>query len=286
MSERENKRIGVLGAGSWGTALAKHLGDIGHQVMLWARRDEQAQAIESSRQNARYLPGLQLPDTLHATSSLEAALAGQDLVLSVVPSHTAREVWTEGRTHLGAPTPILSASKGIENDSLALMSAVLEDVLPGHHLAFLAGPSFAVEVARHLPTAVVIGSKDEALAQQIQRLVSSDWLRGLRHHRRDRPGAGRRAEERHRDRLRHLRRPRVRPQHTRGDHHPRRRRDQPHGGAARCGPADARRPRRDGRPGADLPPAICRATGASGSGWARARSWRRSSPRWARSPRV
>lgn len=173
----KQRRIAVLGAGSWGTALAKHLADIGHDVTLWARREEQARAIDEKHENAQYLPGVRLPDNLHGTSSFETALKGAEQVLSVVPSHTTREVWREAGPHLPAGTPVMGCSKGIENDSLDLMSEVLAEVLPGKRLAFLAGPSFAKEVANHLPTAVVIGSKDDALAKELQELMSSDWMR-------------------------------------------------------------------------------------------------------------
>ena len=177
MAERTPRKIGVLGAGSWGTALAKHLADSGHQVTLWARRSEQADAIERARENVQYLPGASLPDSLHATASLEQTLAGADYALSVVPSHTTREVWAEARSFLGPKVPVISASKGIENDTLEVMSEVLAEVLPDQRLAFLAGPSFAKEVARHLPTAVVIGAKDPALVEELQGVFSSDWLR-------------------------------------------------------------------------------------------------------------
>jgi glycerol-3-phosphate dehydrogenase (NAD(P)+) len=176
MSEPK-KPAAVVGAGSWGTALAKHLADCGHPVVLWARRPEQAAAIGAVHKNEQYLPGIELPLNLRATSDLAEALAEAELVLSVVPSHTKRAVWREARPHLRAGVPVVSASKGIENDTLALMSQVLEEELPGQPLAFLAGPSFAKEVAIHAPTAVVLASKDPALAKSLQHQISSDWLR-------------------------------------------------------------------------------------------------------------
>jgi glycerol-3-phosphate dehydrogenase (NAD(P)+) len=170
-------RTAVIGAGSWGTALAKHAADIGHEVALWARREDQARAINDTKANAQYLPGVTLPANLRATSSLEDALGTAELVLSVVPSHTKREVWREGRRFLKAGVPVMSASKGIENETLGLMSDVLHEELGGQPLAFLAGPSFAKEVAVHAPTAVVLASKDGDLARALQRAISSDWMR-------------------------------------------------------------------------------------------------------------
>lgn len=177
MNEPQKLRIGVVGAGSWGTALAKHLADCGHAVTLWAHREEHARRIEAEHQNAQYLPGIELPPNLHATHDLAETLSSAEVVLSVVPSHTKREVWTRARASLPSGVPVVSASKGIENGTLALMSEVLEEVLPGQPLAFLAGPSFAKEVALHAPTAVVLAARDPALARELQRPISSDWFR-------------------------------------------------------------------------------------------------------------
>jgi glycerol-3-phosphate dehydrogenase (NAD(P)+) len=170
-------RTTVIGAGSWGTALAKHAADVGHDVTLWSHAAAHAERVEATRENTQYLPGIRLPDNLHVTADLGAALAQPELVLSVVPSHVKREVWRRARPFLAKGVPVMSASKGIEVDTLALMSEVLHDELGDQPLAFLAGPSFAKEVAVHAPTAVVLASKDQALAKQLQRSISSDWLR-------------------------------------------------------------------------------------------------------------
>lgn len=170
-------KIGVLGAGSWGTALAKHMADQGHEVVLWARRPEHAEALDNDRENKRYLPGYPFPSTLRATSDLERTLSQKELVISVVPSQNTRAVWQDARQFLGAKVPVLCASKGIENDTLETMSDVLSEVIPGHPLGFIAGPSFAKEVAAHMPTAIVIGSRDEKMARQAQGHMSCDWLR-------------------------------------------------------------------------------------------------------------
>jgi glycerol-3-phosphate dehydrogenase (NAD(P)+) len=177
MSDRARPRVTVIGAGSWGTALAKHMADCDHEVVLWSRRPDHAHVIQSSRENTQYLPGIQLSPKLRATSDLADALGGAELVISAVPSHTKRQVWTEARAHLPKNAPVVNASKGIENETLALMSDVLHQVLPEHPLAFLAGPSFAKEVAVHHPTAVVLAAHDQALAKELQRDISSDWFR-------------------------------------------------------------------------------------------------------------
>lgn len=174
---QQRVKVTVLGAGSWGTALAKHMADQGHPVRLWARRPEHAAAIQTDRENARYLPGFKMPDTLTATASLQEALQDAEYVLSVVPSQHTREVWTEAKAYLSPGVPVLCASKGIENGTLDMMVTVLKSVLPGHPIGFIGGPSFAKEVAGHLPTAIVIASDDEPMAATAQRLMSCDWMR-------------------------------------------------------------------------------------------------------------
>ena len=170
----------VLGAGSWGTAIAKGLADRGHTVRLWARREEQARAIQETRENATYLPGARLPETLTATHDLERALAGSHGVYVVVPSHGLRQVVSEARPFLPAHGPIVSATKGIENDSLLWMTRVLEDVLPEEthgRICALGGPSFAKEVAAGMPSAVCLASRDSRIGMLAQQQLASERFR-------------------------------------------------------------------------------------------------------------
>ena len=174
--------IAVLGAGSWGTALAKTLADKGHQVALWGRDASHMAAIRSARENARYLPGAILPETLFATSDLGEALANKAMVVSVVPSQVTRGVLTDAvkSKHLRDDAILVSASKGIENGSLATMDEVLSEVLPAAHAArtvYLSGPSFAKEVGQRLPTAVVVASRDRAAAEVAQTAFTTDRFR-------------------------------------------------------------------------------------------------------------
>src|SRR3954447_106016 len=108
-------RVAVLGAGSWGTALAKVLGDKGHHVMLWGRRPELAEGIRTTRRNATFLPDIELPATLTATSSLEEALVGAQMILVAIPTHGLREVLRNAAQHITTHVPVVSATKGIEN---------------------------------------------------------------------------------------------------------------------------------------------------------------------------
>ncbi|MSP62992.1 MAG: NAD(P)-dependent glycerol-3-phosphate dehydrogenase [Myxococcales bacterium] len=169
--------IAVVGAGSWGTALAKTLADKGHAVTLWARSAEHAAQIEAERDNARYLPGAGLPSNLRATADLEAAVRGRVMIVSVVPSHTVRDVIGRAAAAIDPGAIVVSASKGIENQSLATMDEVLTEVLPGARLTYLSGPSFAKEVGRRLPTAVVIASRDREAARVAQEAFAGDRFR-------------------------------------------------------------------------------------------------------------
>ncbi|MCB9596224.1 MAG: NAD(P)-dependent glycerol-3-phosphate dehydrogenase [Sandaracinaceae bacterium] len=176
----ENLNAAVLGAGSWGTALAKLLADNGHRVRLWCRRTEQAEAIEAARENEAYLPGFRLPDDLHATSDLEGALDGVGLILSVVPTHGLRAVLEQAKDLFPADAPVLSCTKGIEQESLLMVSGVFEAHLPAdrHHLlTYLAGPSFAREVAARMPTAVTVAGHDEKVAHRVQHHLRNPSMR-------------------------------------------------------------------------------------------------------------
>src|SRR6185312_14344004 len=120
--------IAVIGAGSWGTALAKVLADKGHEVTLWARAAEHAADIQDKRVNGKYLPGATLASSLTATADLEGAVRDKRFVVSVVPSHTVRDVLGRAGKAMRADAVVISASKGIENETLATMDEVLKDV--------------------------------------------------------------------------------------------------------------------------------------------------------------
>jgi glycerol-3-phosphate dehydrogenase (NAD(P)+) len=173
-------KVAVLGAGAWGTALAKVLAEKGDETVLWARNADVVTQVNERRENERYLPGQKLPTTLSATENLEAALAGSTLVVFVAPSHATREVATLAAPFIPKGVPIVSATKGIENETLMFMDEVLREVLPKHageHLTFLSGPSFAKELAQHLPTAVVIASKSSAACEVVMRRFHTPYLR-------------------------------------------------------------------------------------------------------------
>ncbi len=157
-------KCAVIGAGSWGTALAMQLARCGHEVRQWDRDPERAARSQAERENSRYLPGLPFPDGMAVTGELAEALDGAALVVSVVPSQVTRAVAAEVAPLLAPEAVVCCASKGVEADTLCTMHEVLEQVLsPELHRrsCVLSGPSFAAEVARDLPTAVVVAGRDE-----------------------------------------------------------------------------------------------------------------------------
>jgi glycerol-3-phosphate dehydrogenase (NAD(P)+) len=163
------RTIAVLGAGSWGTAIAVHLGRLGHDVRLWARDARLTAEIRDRRANAVYLPDVTLPERISVTSAIQEALADIDIIVCAVPSHGLRTVMRAASPHVRARAVIVSATKGLEAATLMRMSQVItEEVGADHEVVVLSGPSFASEVALQLPTVVVAASDSAAAAELIQ----------------------------------------------------------------------------------------------------------------------
>ncbi|MGE3955105.1 MAG: NAD(P)H-dependent glycerol-3-phosphate dehydrogenase [Vicinamibacterales bacterium] len=162
-------RAAVLGAGSWGTALAVHLARVGHDVRLWARDAATVRDIHARRANAVYLPDIHLPDPVVPTASLEDAVADTELVVCAIPSHGCRAVMRAVAPHLTRGAILVSATKGLETDSMLRMSEVIAyEAGDRHPVAVLSGPSFAIEVAQQMPTAVVVASHDSEAMERVQ----------------------------------------------------------------------------------------------------------------------
>ncbi len=173
--------IAVIGAGSWGTALAKVLSDKGHRVWLWGHNPDHMIAIQASRENSTYLPGFPLADSLVATSDLREAVTGKTTIIMAVPSHVTRAVFKRITPLLQADTIIISATKGIENDSLVTMTQLLTEELHHAgvqgHIGVISGPSFAKEVAQRIPTAVTVAADTPEVAEFVQNLFFTDRFR-------------------------------------------------------------------------------------------------------------
>lgn len=174
------ERAAVVGAGAWGTALANLLAGKGIPTVVWAFEPEVARQIENEHANSKYLEGIALDPSLRATSDLAEAVRGASVVLSVSPSHVVRQVMAEAAPHLAPGALVVSASKGIENESLKTMDGVLADVLPAEVMrtaCYLSGPSFAREVGLGHPTAVTIASEDAGAAERAQACFQTPGFR-------------------------------------------------------------------------------------------------------------
>lgn len=179
----KNNKISVIGAGSWGTSLATVLASKGYDVYLWGHLEEHVNALKKDRENKEFLPGYQLADNIHPTTSLERCAQDCEVICMVVPSQVYRHVFNDILPHLEDDCCVISAAKGIENTSLLTMSEIMEEctqktgIAQKINLAVLSGPSFAKEVADKIPTAITIGCKDIEKAKFLQNVLVTDYFR-------------------------------------------------------------------------------------------------------------
>ncbi|HQR31111.1 MAG TPA: NAD(P)H-dependent glycerol-3-phosphate dehydrogenase [Blastocatellia bacterium] len=174
------RRIAIIGAGSWGTALALVAARAGNEVRLWAHSREVAEGLQLERENKIYLPGFALPDSILATNNLVEVLAEAEIVLTVVPSHVCREVYGQMLPYLRREMIFVSATKGIENETQMRIEEVVCDVLKDQfepRYVVLSGPSFALEVAKDEPCAIVAASHSMNWAAEVQKALSSSRFR-------------------------------------------------------------------------------------------------------------
>jgi glycerol-3-phosphate dehydrogenase (NAD(P)+) len=174
-------RCAVVGAGAWGTALADLLARNGHQVTLWAYEPDVVQTINETHENVRFLAGHQLAPAVTAVGDLQKAVEDAELVTLATPTLVLRPIIKSARTSLRKKAPIVIASKGLEPKTLSLMTDVAEEEIPDATVVALSGPSFAAEVAKCQPTAVVVASKSESAAAFTQRAFSSPYFRAYTH---------------------------------------------------------------------------------------------------------
>lgn len=174
-----NEAVSVIGAGSWGTTLANLLAKKGHPVRIWSYEADVARTINGSRENSKYLSGVELSARLTATTELEEALEDARVVVSVSPAQHVRGLMSRASEWIDDDALIVSASKGIETATLETMADALDEALPrsASRTSFLSGPSFALEVAREQPTAVAVASRSDERARQTQMLFQTDYFR-------------------------------------------------------------------------------------------------------------
>ena len=170
--------IVVLGAGSWGTTIAKVIADGGHEVTLWSRREELASEITQTGRNGEYLPGIDLPKNLIATSDIEAALSGATQVYLAIPSQSLRESLAAWKHLIGSDATLISLMKGLEQDTGLRMSEVISQVLecPIDQVAVISGPNLALEIAKQEPAAAVCAGSSSERTTEVARVCSSEYF--------------------------------------------------------------------------------------------------------------
>ncbi|GIX41975.1 MAG: glycerol-3-phosphate dehydrogenase [NAD(P)+] [Leptospiraceae bacterium] len=173
-------KVSVLGAGSFGTALANVLGDKGYNVYLYARRKELVDSINQNQENIEYLKGYKLSENIKATNHLEECLQNTKMIVLAIPTQNLSKFINEYRYLFPENIPIVCVAKGIEEHTLRLVSEILEEELPGKYqkyLCYLSGPSFAKEIIQRIPTLVSIASKNEEIAKQVQQYFYTSYFR-------------------------------------------------------------------------------------------------------------
>ena len=171
-------RISVIGAGSWGTAVSWLLGGKGHEVSLWARESEIAAGVNESHHNPLYLPEVVLPESVRASDDVGVALQGSEAVVMVTPSIGVRQTAEAMAPHLADDTPVVILSKGVEQETLMLMTEVLVDVFGGKdRVAGLSGPNHAEEVSKGVPSATVVAAYEASVAERFQDIFMSPFFR-------------------------------------------------------------------------------------------------------------
>ena len=169
--------VGIIGAGSWGTALALLLHTDGHQITVWSFRKEEAERLSKEREHKSKLPGIKLPEDMEFTGDLEKAVTGKDFIVMAVPSHAARSTARKMNPYIQDGQIIVDVAKGIEEDTLMTLSQQIEQEIPQADVAVLSGPSHAEEVGRGLPTTVVIGAKTKKTAEYLQSMFMNEVFR-------------------------------------------------------------------------------------------------------------
>lgn len=170
-------KVSVIGAGSWGTALAILLANNGHETTLWSHRREQAEELAVTREHKAKLPGVELPKEMEITSDLEASLLEKDVVVLAVPSVAVRSTAKKMKPYIKEGQLIVNVAKGIEEHTLTTLTDIIEEEIPGSHACVLSGPSHAEEVSRGLPTTCVVGAKDKKTAEYLQTVFMSPVFR-------------------------------------------------------------------------------------------------------------
>lgn len=169
--------VGIIGAGSWGTALAVLLHKNGHRVVMWSVLADEIEMLKREREHKDKLPGVKLPDDMVFTADLESAVKGKDVLVLAVPSPYTRDTAHRMKGYVAEGQTVVNVAKGIEEKTLMTLSQVIEDEVPQAKVAVLSGPSHAEEVGRGIPTTIVVGAKEKGTAEYLQNLFMNEVFR-------------------------------------------------------------------------------------------------------------
>lgn len=173
----EEYKIGVLGGGTFGTAIAHSLSIVGNNIEFWMRSQDQCDTINFNRENTKYLPGYSLNSNIHATNSLEIAVKNKDIIFICIPSKSFRDVAKQLKEYIGSETILVSCTKGIELNTNSLMSEILFEELETTNIGVLSGPNLAIEILQGMPSGTVIASHAQSVIELTQTVLSSEKLR-------------------------------------------------------------------------------------------------------------
>ncbi len=170
-----NKKVAVIGSGSWGVALGNHLASLGNNVMVWSFSKEEKDIINNEKK-CKFIPDIKIEDNLVCSNDIKEVVEGSDFILHVTPSKYTRSTFKTYKDYVG-DKPIIICSKGLEDETLSTLDKVILDEMPTARIAALSGPSYATEVVKHIPTAIILASKDQKILQDIPNMFSNEYMR-------------------------------------------------------------------------------------------------------------
>ncbi len=176
------EKISVIGAGSWGTTLAKLLGEKGYNIKLWAYENELVEKINNENKNEQYLPGIILPKTIKASNSFEETTSNADVIITAIPSQFLRDISKKFSSYVKKNAIIINVAKGIEHNTYKRMSQVIQDEISDVKIVALSGPNHSEEVSRKMPTATVIASEDKDCLRIVKKILSTNYFKIYPHY--------------------------------------------------------------------------------------------------------
>lgn len=170
-----NKTVAIIGSGSWGIALANHIGEMNNKVKVWSFAEEEKRLINEERK-CMFIPDMVVNENVYCSNDIKEVVEGSDFIIHVTPSKFTRNVFNSYKEFIGNK-PVIICSKGFEDKTLTTLDQVMKEELPGVRVGALSGPSYATEVINHIPTAVILASEDEEILEEIPKIMSNEYMR-------------------------------------------------------------------------------------------------------------